>query len=130
MDPTAFDACLREAIDALPEKIRTHLDDVAIVVEERPAGRRRGLLLGLYEGIPVTMWGKGFAEEPPDKITLYRAHILEAADTPEEVPHVIRETLYHEIAHHFGYDHDHIHQMERRWRARRAAASRSDIDKN
>lgn len=123
MEKDAFDTCLARAISDLPEKIRAHLDEVAIVVEDRPKGRRRGLLLGLYEGIPITAWGKGFAEEPPDKITLFKENIEQAAASPKEVPHVIRETLYHEIAHHFGYDHDHIHVMERRWRGKRDTAS-------
>lgn len=123
MDPQEFDAHLKAAIEALPEKIRKHLDDVAIVVEDRPKRRTRGLLLGLYEGIPETAWGKGFAEALPDKITLYRDHIVLAAENAEEIPHVIRETLYHEVAHHFGYEHDHIHKMERRWRRKRLQSS-------
>lgn len=119
MDASTFDDCLKQAIAALPDAIRRHLDDVVILVENRPKGRRRGLLLGLYQGIPATAWGKGFASEPPDTITLYKENIEQAANSPDDVPHVIRETLYHEIAHHFGYDHDHIRVMEKRWRRKR-----------
>lgn len=124
MERKEFETCIDEAIAALPAKIRTHLAEVAIVVEDRPKRKRRGLLLGLYEGIPATSWGKGFAEQPPDKITLFKENIEEISTSPEEVPHIIRETLYHEIAHHFGYDHNHIHKMEVRWRAKRAEASK------
>lgn len=122
MERAVFETYINEAIADLPEKIRTHLNDVAIVVEDVPATRRtRGLLLGLYEGIPLTAWGRGFAEKPPDKITLFKENIEAVANTPEDIPHIIRETLWHELAHYFGFDHDHIHTMEKRWRAKRTA---------
>lgn len=116
MELAAFNACIDKAIADLPEQIRTHLDDVVIVVEDRPKRPTKGLLLGLYEGIPVTQWGKGFAEVPTDKITLYKEHIEMYAGSEEAMPAAIRETLLHELAHHFGYGHDKIHEMERRWR--------------
>lgn len=116
MDRDLFNGYLDQAIADLPDQIRTHLDDVVIVVEDRPTRETKGLLLGLYEGIPVTAWGKGFAEVPTDKITLYQEHIERYAGSEEKIPAVIRETLLHELAHHFGYDHDKIHEMERRWR--------------
>jgi len=116
MDYDAFQASIDAAIADLPEKIRTHLDDVVIVVANKPKQRTRGLLLGLYEGIPVTAWGKGFAQAPTDKITLFKENIELYAQTEEQIPHTIRETLLHELAHHFGYDHDKIHEMEKRWR--------------
>jgi predicted Zn-dependent protease with MMP-like domain len=119
MERTEFERHLQQAIDDLPERIRSHLNDVIIVVEDRPKRTIRGLLLGLYEGIPVTQWGKGFAEVPTDKITLFQDHIEAYARSEEEIPHVIRETLQHELAHHFGYDHDKIHTMEKRWRKKR-----------
>jgi predicted Zn-dependent protease with MMP-like domain len=119
MDRTAFERHVQAAIDALPVRIRDHLNDVSIVVEDRPKRPVKGLLLGLYEGIPVTEWGKGFAEVPTDKITLYQEHIEAYAESEEDIPHVIRETLQHELAHHFGYGHDRIHTMEKRWKNQR-----------
>lgn len=119
MDRATFESIIDQSIADLPERIRSHLDKVIIVVEDRPKRRLRGFLLGLYEGIPLTAWGKGFAEAPTDKITLYQEHIEAYARTEEEIPHLIRETLLHELAHHFGYEHDKIHEMERRWRKKR-----------
>lgn len=119
MDRTAFELCIDQALKELPEEIQEQLKEVAIVVEEHPRMHGRGLLLGLYEGIPLTAWGRGHAQKLPDKITLFMESILTVARTPEEIPHIIKETLLHEIAHYFGYDHDHIHEMERRWREKR-----------
>jgi len=49
------------------------------------------------------------------------AHAIESyAESEDEIPHVVRETLWHEIAHHFGFDHDVIHDMEERWKAKRS----------
>lgn len=120
MNRAAFEAVVQETLDALPKHIREGLNDVAIVIEERPPDGRKGLLLGLYEGIPLTEWGRGgFSGKLPDKITLFMEPIITVAGNPEEVPHVIRETLWHEIAHYFGYDHGYIRTMERRWRTKR-----------
>lgn len=119
MDTPEFDAVVQEAVASLPPHIRAKLSDVAIVVEPRAKGRGSARLLGLYEGVPLTEWGRDFSGKATDKITLYRETIEAYAETPEEVGHVIRETLLHEIAHYFGFDHDKIGPMERRWKARR-----------
>ncbi len=119
MDRPTFEAHIDEALKELPDHIREQLNEVAIVVEEESRSRGRGLLLGLYEGIPLTAWGRGQAQSPPDKITLFMEPILMVARTPEEVPHIIRETLLHEIAHYFGYDHDKINEMEAKWHKQR-----------
>lgn len=123
VDPQAFEKIVDETVRSLPQQFQDAIQDVAIVIEQRPRGRRRGLLLGLYEGIPVTEWGRDFISgRLPDKITLFKEHIELYAESPEEVPHVIRETLLHEIAHHFGFEHEKIHKMENRWRAARKPA--------
>jgi predicted Zn-dependent protease with MMP-like domain len=114
-----FDRIVQEAIVALPKHIQEKLHDVAIAVEPRAKGPRGETLLGLYEGVPLTAWGRNYSGKATDKITLYKETIEAYAHTPEEVPNVIRDTLLHEIAHYFGFDHDKIHIMERRWRAAR-----------
>jgi predicted Zn-dependent protease with MMP-like domain len=115
VDHPDFEFIARQAVEALPKKIRDALGDVVIVIEDRPSGRRRGLLLGLYEGVPLTEWGRDYSGKLPDRITLYREPIETVAGSPEEVPRVIRETVWHEVAHHFGLGHDRISPMEKRW---------------
>jgi predicted Zn-dependent protease with MMP-like domain len=118
MEPTEFQAVMQRTLKNLPKQFRDVLKNVVIVIEPLPTSGRRSLL-GLYEGIPVTEWGLDFSGKQPDKITLYKENIERYAASPEEIPHVIRETLLHEIAHHFGFDHDKIDGMEKRWRKKR-----------
>ncbi len=115
-----YEAIVRETVNALPEQLREKLNDVSIVIEEHAPPQQKGILLGLYEGVPLTTWGKGTGPQIPDKITIFQQSIELVAKTPDDIPALVRETLWHEIAHYFGFDHDRIHEMEKRWRARRS----------
>jgi predicted Zn-dependent protease with MMP-like domain len=126
MDAADFQRIVDETITELPARFREAIKDVAIVVEGHPHPRRHrthsfrtGGLLGLYEGTPITAWGVEYSGKLPDKISLFRENIIRHAGSPEEIPHVIRDTLLHEIAHHFGFEHDVIDRMEARWEERR-----------
>jgi len=124
IDPPEFQRIVDETVRTLPPQFQEAIKDVAIVIEERPRNRQSRTLLGLYEGIPVTAWGRGMVSgKMPDKISLFKENIESYAFSPEEIPHIIRETLLHEIAHHFGFDHDKIHHMEKRWKAQRKDSS-------
>jgi predicted Zn-dependent protease with MMP-like domain len=109
-----FEKLVREALESIPERFRLKMKNVAICVDdvcvEDPD------LLGLYEGVALTERGP---DDPllPDKITLYRQTILEEAEDADiEVYRVVRETLVHEIAHHFGLDEDEVDErFEKRW---------------
>lgn len=120
MEAAEYRRLVRETIDALPPGLRAQTENVVIVIDDAPQRGRKRSLLGLYEGVPVTEWGKGTAvAELPDQITLFTRAIEDVAGSEDEIPHVVRETLWHEIAHHFGFDHDVIDEMEERWEARR-----------
>jgi predicted Zn-dependent protease with MMP-like domain len=127
METAAFESVVREAIDALPPHLREQIKDVVIVIEDRPGPRlyengtvRPGtLLLGLYEGIPLSAWGRDFNGKVPDRISIFREPIELIAGTPERISAVIRETVWHEIGHYFGLDHAQIGKMEQRWRRKR-----------
>lgn len=123
MERAAYDTIVDETIAALPDAIREQMQGVVVVIDDRPPRGRTKNLLGLYEGVPLTAWGKGGAvAELPDQITLFTQMIEQVAGDETDVAHVVRETLWHEIAHHFGFDHDVIHEMEKRWEAKRTHA--------
>lgn len=121
MQRADYEAIINDAISALPETMQSRLNEVAFVIDEQAAPQHDELLLGLYEGIPLTEWGRDQVSTLPDKITLFVRAIEESVETDDEIPDAVRETLWHEIAHFFGFEHDKIDEMERRWQERRGA---------
>lgn len=117
-----FDDLVCEGLDAIPGKFRKRLSNVAIIVEDAatPEQRRKLKLrhdydlFGLYEGIPQTARGDHYYWVLPDKITIFRHPILEHAGSPEDVKRMVRDTVWHEIAHHFGIDEREVRRRERR----------------
>jgi predicted Zn-dependent protease with MMP-like domain len=65
----------------------------------------------LYEGVPLSQ-RQGVTRLFPDKITLFRGPLQWRANTLEELKEEIRHTLWHEIAHYYGLDHDKIRDLE------------------
>ena len=123
-DRKDFETLVREGYLLLPEWVRRKMSNVALLVEDRPSRgvrREQGLgsgetLLGYYRGTPLTARGSdyGVGATLPDTITLYRKPIEEeAGGDPEEVKRVVAETVWHEVAHHFGMDEDAIEERER-----------------
>jgi predicted Zn-dependent protease with MMP-like domain len=107
-----FERITEEEFDALPEEIHRRMENVHVVVEENDSQRRRrkagiyrqSLLLGLYEGIPLSRRGTDYGVAPvlPDRITLFQRNCEAVSGSAEELRATIRDTLVHEIAHHFG----------------------------
>lgn len=109
-----FDTLVTKAMDELPQDYITQLDNVAILYADEPNEyqvqasqlREHSLLLGLYEGIPLTKRGAGYTFVVPDTITLFKHSLLAITRTPEELFEQIKRTLWHEIAHFYGLSHD------------------------
>lgn len=112
MTPEDFEKLVAEEIDLIPEEWTGKIKNVAFLTEdESPKGEPE--LLGLYQGIPATERGDSYGMVLPDTITLYRLPILQAAEEEGVNPRIIvRETLWHEIAHHFGFDEDAVQVRE------------------
>ena len=108
-----FDALVTRAMDELPQDYITQLDNVAILYADEPNEyqvqksqmREHSILLGLYEGIPLTKRGAGYSFVVPDTITLFKNSLLAITRTPEELYEQIKRTLWHEIAHFYGLSH-------------------------
>jgi len=112
-----------EFLNAIPEKFRPHIKNVAFLVEDEPSQevrKQEGLLagetlLGLYHGIPTPMRGDwyGMGTTMPDTITLYQMPIERAAlEDGLHIRQIIRETIWHEVAHHFGMDEHTVRHRE------------------
>lgn len=120
-----FEKLVAEAVEALPEKFRTKLKNVAFVVEDEPSSevrhreklRSNETLLGYYQGIPLTRRGGDYGMGPtlPDTITIFQLPIEDAAlGNPERVRSLVFETVDHEVAHYFGMEEGEVRRWERR----------------
>lgn len=115
----AFERLVAQALEDIPEPFSTRLENVAVVVEDRPSRKlleRLGMhpgetLLGLYDGIPLTARGESYNLVPPDRIIIFRLPILEACQTAEEVVSEVRRTVLHEVAHFYGIDDAELERM-------------------
>ncbi len=116
-----FDVLITRAMDELPQEYIRGLQNVAIVMADEPTDHQREklklrhdrLLLGLYEGVPRTHRTGNESGILPDKITLFKLPILAVSHDEHSLFEQIKRTLWHEIAHYYGLDHDRIHSLER-----------------
>ena len=129
MEELQFEKLVKESVLDLPENIRQKMENVALCVEKEPSPeqlrklgtRSGGFLLGLYEGIPKTTYGRGFGMLLPDKITIFQQAIERFARTPQAIRNLVRNVVWHEIAHHFGLDEKQIRDLEKRRKQRPGA---------
>ncbi len=114
-DPDIEDMVI-DALDALPEVFRERLGSVAIVVEDEPTPEQlasvgaRGLY-GLYQGVPRT----GLAADGapvPSKITIFRGPLMRANPRQDALAAAVTDTVYHEIAHHFGISDARLRELQ------------------
>ena len=104
-----FEQLVADALDSLPESLGRLMDNVWVTVEDVDAEGRR--LLGLYEGVPLTARESYGGLALPDRITIFRLPICAHCRTEEEVVETVRETVIHEVAHHFGIDDDRLDEL-------------------
>ena len=120
MTDSEFDILITRAMNELPDKYISGLQNVAIVMADEPTVEQKRkmriddehLLLGLYEGIPLTKRSSNYNFVLPDKITLFKNQILAASSNQTELFESIKRTLWHEIAHYYGLDHDRIDDLQ------------------
>ncbi|MBN1169306.1 metallopeptidase family protein [Candidatus Woesebacteria bacterium] len=118
MENEDFESIVEAAIKNIPQEFREKMENVNILVEDWPAEyqlhilRKRGekgMLLGLYEGIPRTKRGRyGIGGQLPDKITVFRIPLLRVSENIKDLVRNIQNTVIHEIGHHFGMNEEQI----------------------
>ena len=106
-----------DALERLPAVFRERLGSVAIVIEDEAdqaqlASVGAGGLLGLYQGVPRTRLSAD-ASPTPSKITIFRGPLVRANPRPERLAAAVADTVYHEIAHHFGISDARLHELQR-----------------
>jgi predicted Zn-dependent protease with MMP-like domain len=118
MDRKRFELLVHEAIEELPDEFRNKLENVAVIIEDRPSAELlermdvmpEDTLFGLYEGTPLTE--RGF-EAPlfPDRIWIFQMPIEDESDSEEDIKEEIKITVVHEVAHFFGMDDDYLEEL-------------------
>ena len=122
-----FEKMVREGIRAIPEKFLRKLENVAIVIENEPTSAQKKklnlhsgwTLFGLYEGVPGAKRGTNYTWVLPDKITIFQKPIEDEARDEKDMKDIARDTVWHEIAHHFGMDEPRVRRAEAKRAKRR-----------
>lgn len=118
MDRKRFEKLVEEAVDSLPRAFRERIENVAVMVEERPPRRRSSrassrTLLGLYHGVPLKERGSYYGNTPPDVIVIYQGPIERISTSDEEIREHVREVVLHEVGHYFGLSEEELREIEK-----------------
>lgn len=121
MNRRRFEQLVDTAVEQLPRELSEKIDNLIVRVQNRPTPeqlRRWNIplgtkLLGFYEGIPLTERTADYGLVPPDVIYIFQKPIQEICSNDDEIHEQVRQTVLHEIAHHFGIDDERLERLER-----------------
>ena len=121
LDRRRFQRLVDQALRSLPGDFKEQLQNLAVVVEDwlsRSLLRDLGvpeddLLFGLYEGLPLTEWGRDDVLRIPDRIRIFQGPIEEVCTSDDEIVAEVRTTVLHEVGHHFGLSDEDLDRYER-----------------
>lgn len=105
-----FEGLVVAELDRLPDEMVDGLENLVFVVEDRPEDGTLGLL-GLYEGYDLFERANYGYGQLPDRIVLFREPLLALCENEAQLRHEIHVTLVHEIAHYYGIDDAHLHEL-------------------
>jgi predicted Zn-dependent protease with MMP-like domain len=102
-----FARLAEEALAGIPEAFQAQMSNTMIVVDDLPDldAVREGEdpdLLGLYEGATALEHGL------PERIVLYQRNHENVVSDDRELAEEVRETMRHEVGHHFGMGEDEL----------------------
>ena len=114
-----FERLVERALEELPAQFAEFLEEVPLEIRRRPTRKqleRVGLdedhlLLGLYDGIPLTMRSVEHSGVRPAVIYIFTEDVELASDSEEDLVEQVRTTVLHEIGHHFGMDEDDLDEL-------------------
>lgn len=116
-----FEAIAATALKAVPAALLAHIKGVVIRIEELPDTETQAALglaspfelLGLYRGVSLDQKSVTASPQDVDMITLYRRPILDYWQASgEDLGHLVRHVLIHEIGHHFGLSDEDMERIE------------------
>jgi len=102
-----FEQLVADALDSIPTELGDKMANVAVMVEDQGDTDN---ILGLYQGVPLTKRGS-YAGAFPDRITIYQDSICRRCQTEEQVAVAVRETIIHEVGHHFGISDERLREL-------------------
>jgi len=119
LDRERFEWLVAKAVDSLPDEFHTRLENIDVVVADRPTpdqlaklgGKRGGTLLGLYEGVPLTKRSRHYGLVVPDKVTVFQKAIEAHCQNDAEIIAEIKRVVLHEIGHHFGISDARLREL-------------------
>jgi predicted Zn-dependent protease with MMP-like domain len=120
VEKVRFENLVDDALAELPAQFKERLQNITVIVEENPSrevyertgGSPFSQILGLYHGVPFKHRGPFYGNIPPDVIVIYQKPIEKICSTEEEVKKKVREVVFHEIAHYFGFDEKELKKIE------------------
>ena len=120
-DAARLKAMAEDILAELPGWVVARLGGVAVLVDDFPDEETEAEmeletpfdLLGLYRGVPIGEKDSHHQPLQPDAIHLYRRPILDYwCETGEDLEHIVRHVLIHEIGHHMGFSDDDMDAIE------------------
>lgn len=127
MTDEEFEQAIEEALASIPPRFLDALENVGITMADEPSAaqraalargeepsdgtRMRGVLLGLYEGVPLTERGFSYGNMAPDMVTIFKRAHERLFSSREEIIEQIRKTVVHEIGHYFGLSDDDLRRV-------------------
>jgi predicted Zn-dependent protease with MMP-like domain len=111
-----FEELVADALDGLPDHLGRLMDNVVVMVEEWPSVEQlkgvNGTLLGLYQGVSLTRRSPlNYVGSMPDRIYIFRGPISERSADADALVTMVRRTVIHEVAHHFGISDERLHEL-------------------
>jgi len=121
MTSREFKKLVQKAIDRIPSRFHSRIQNLAFLVERRGPSPD---LLGLYVGRPLTERLISQPVATPDTIHIYQVPHERMAHDEEHLERLVEETVWHEVAHYFGLSEAEVERAERRRDIARRRAAR------
>lgn len=122
MSDEYFIQLIKKAMSELSQDHIEALEDVSILVADEPNKQQKqaihlrddSLLLGLFEGVPVTERTGYESGVVSNTITLFKHPLQQVAKNEQDLYEQIKRTIWHEIAHYYGISHEQMHELQQK----------------